>query len=108
MLDRGSTPLIFAIGMVLNLPGGIYLVALKDVAVSRPSDAAALAALVAFNAVMLTTIEVPTIASLVNPQGMLERMRRLSAWLGEHGRQLVTGVATVAGVYLVIRGAVGL
>jgi hypothetical protein len=108
MVDRGSTPLIFGIGMLLNLPSGLYLIALKDVAARHPSNTAALAALVAFNLVMLTPIELPLIASLVDPEGTLARLRTLSAWLGDHGRQLVTGVAVIAGVYLVIRGVTGL
>jgi Sap-like sulfolipid-1-addressing protein len=108
ILDRGSTPLIFAIGMVLNLPSGLYLVALKDVTAAHPSKAAELGALVAFNVVMLTPIELPLVASLVDPQGTLERLRRISAWLGDHGRQLVTAVAAIAGIYLVVRGAAGL
>jgi Sap-like sulfolipid-1-addressing protein len=108
MVDRGSSPLMFVIGMILNLPSGLYLIALKDVAAKHPSNAAALAALVAFNLVMLTPIELPMVASLADPEGTLKRMRSLSAWLADHGRQLVTAVALVAGVYLVVRGAAGL
>jgi hypothetical protein len=108
LMDRGSTPLTFVIGMVLNLPSGLYLIAVKDVAAKHPSNAAALAALVAFNLVMLAPIEGPLVASLIDPEGTLTRLRSLSAWLGDHGRQLVTGVAAVAGVYLVVRGATGL
>jgi hypothetical protein len=108
MVERGSSPLMFVIGMVLNLPSGLYLIALKDVAARRPSNAAALAALIAFNLVMLTPIELPLVASLVDPERTLARLRNLSAWLGDHGHQVVTGVALVAGVYLVARGATGL
>ena len=71
MLNRGSTPLIFGIGVVLNLPSGFYLVALKDVAASHPSKAGELAALIAFNLVMLAPVEVPLVASLVDPEGTL-------------------------------------
>jgi hypothetical protein len=105
MLDRGSTPLIFAMGMLLNLPSGLYLVALKDVAASHPSTAAALGTLIAFNLVMLAPIEVPLVASLADSQATLARLQTLSAWLGRHGRALVTGVALVSGLYLVVRGA---
>jgi hypothetical protein len=108
LLNRGSTPLIFAIGMLMNLPSGMYLIALKDVAASHPSNAGALAALLGFNLVMLTPIEVPLVASVINPEATLVRMRSVSAWLGNHGRQLVTAVAVIAGVYLLVRGATAL
>ena len=105
MLDRGSTPLILAIGMLLNLPSGLYLIALKDVAASQPSDAAVLGTLIAFNLVMLASIEVPLVAAITDAQATLGRLQRLSAWLGRHGRALVAGVALVAGLYLIVRGA---
>jgi Sap-like sulfolipid-1-addressing protein len=108
LADRGSIELTFVIGMVLNLPSGLYLIAVKDVAARHPSNATALAALVAFNLVMLAPIELPLVASLVDPEGTLTRLRKLSGWLGDHGRQVVTAVAAVAGVYLVVRGATSL
>ncbi len=107
VLDRGSMPLIFGIGMVLNLPGGMYLVALKDVAVRHPSNVLVLVALVAFNLIMLAPIGLPLVAASVDPEGTLKRLRRTSAWLGDHGLALVVAVSVIAGVYLVVRGVAG-
>jgi hypothetical protein len=108
LLSRGSTPLIFAVGVALNLPSGLYLIAVKDVAASRPSDAGALTALIGFNLLMLIPIELPLLASLRDQQRTLARLQAANRWLGRHGRQLVTGVALVAGVYLVLRGSLAL
>jgi hypothetical protein len=108
LLGRGSTPLIFALGVLLNLPSGLYLIALKDVAAHHPSHAGALGALIGFNLVMLIPIELPLVASLRNQQRTLEGLQAVNRWLSGHGRLLVTGVALVAGVYLVLRGATAL
>ncbi len=104
VLDRGSLPLAFLVGVIMNLPGGFYLVALKDIAQGHHRTGGELALVIGFNLVMLAPIEVPLVLYLVRPEQTLAALGRFSAWLDIHSRDVVVGVATLAGAYLVLRG----
>jgi len=107
VLDRGTMPIAFAVGVVLNLPGAFYLVALKDIAQGQQGFGRQLLAVVVFNLIMFVLAEVPLLGYSFAPEETQDRVERLNAWLGRHARQIVIVVATTIGLYLVTRGVVG-
>jgi hypothetical protein len=107
MLSRGSPKSAFALGMILNLPGIWYLVALKDIANGGYGVLAAVSLIVVFNAIMFVLAEVPLIGYLVRPARTRSQVQRFQAWLARNGRMVAVGAAALVGVYLIIRAIVG-
>jgi Sap, sulfolipid-1-addressing protein len=103
MLAHGSPKGAFALGLVLNLPGIWYLVALKDIAKANDGALAAVLLILLFNAIMFLLVEVPLIGYLISPEETTARVQRLHGWLGEHARLVATAAALAIGVYLVIK-----
>ena len=108
MLAHGSPKAAFALGLILNLPGIWYLVALKDIAQAKDSAVTAVLLILFFNAIMFLLVEVPLIGYLISPEGTRARVQRFQAWLGANARLVATAVALAIGAYLVIRGVVEL
>jgi hypothetical protein len=104
VLSRGSIPLAFAIGLLMNLPGGFYLVALKDIAERHPSTGSAILRVLAFNMIMLIPIEAPLLGFIVAPERSEALSKRLGKWLERNARTLVLAVAALGGAYLVLSG----
>ena len=103
MLSRGSSKAAFVIGMVLNLPGIWYLVALNDIAAANYGAASAVLLIVIFNAIMFLLAEVPLIGYLVRPQQTTIRVNRFQIWLSDNRRLVAAGAAAVIGLYLISR-----
>jgi hypothetical protein len=107
VLNRGTAPIAFAVGVVLNLPGAFYLVALKDIAVSGHGFGRQLLAIVVFNLIMFILAEVPLLGYSFAPEATQRRVEGLNDWMARHARQIVIAVATAIGLYLVARGIAG-
>src|SRR3954469_2319566 len=52
ILARGSVPLVFTAGVLINVPGAAYLIALKDIAAGGPPPRAAVSPGGPFNLIM--------------------------------------------------------
>jgi hypothetical protein len=104
MLAHGSPKAAFALGLILNLPGIWYLVALKDIAKANDGAVASVLLILVFNAIMFLLVEVPLIGYLISPEGTTARVHRFHTWLGEHARIVASVVAVAVGVYLVLKG----
>ncbi len=107
VLSRGTAPIAFAVGVILNLPGAFYLVALKDIAVSGHSFGRQVFAIVVFNLIMFVLAEVPLLGYSFAPEKTQEKVEALNGWMASHARQIVIAVATAIGLYLVARGLLG-
>jgi hypothetical protein len=107
VLERGTAPIAFAIGVALNLPGAFYLVALKDIAQGQQGIGRQLFAIVVFNLIMFILAEAPLLGYSFAPEKTQDRVERLNAWMARHARQIVIVVATTIGLYLVARGLAG-
>jgi hypothetical protein len=95
-LSRGSVAMAVFVGVLLNLPGPLYLAALTEIASAKPSTVAALAAIVAFNVIMFAVAEVPIIAYVVEPGRTRERVNKSlrldpAALARDHDRRLGCG-----------------
>ncbi|MGO9890884.1 MAG: GAP family protein [Solirubrobacteraceae bacterium] len=107
-LSRGSLTMAFVAGLVLNLPGVWYLDALTEIAKAMPSTVSALLQLLVFNVIMFALVEVPIVAYAVNPQGAATLVERASKWGHDHSREVAIGLATVVGVWLIVKGIIEL
>lgn len=90
----------------LNLPGAVYLVALKDIAAGHHSAAADLLLVLSFNVIMFALAEIPWVGLMVAPERTERLVRRAMDFLGVHGTKLATGLCVVVGVHLIVRGVI--
>jgi hypothetical protein len=108
VIQRGSVSLTFVVGMVLNLPGAMYLVALKDVAAADLGTAETLGVLLAYNLIMFQWAELPLIGYAVAPDRTKVLITNMNHWLRDHARQLAIVICSIAAAFLITRGIVGL
>ena len=106
LLSRGSVPIVVVAAVVLNLPGAIYLVALKDIAAGHHSAAIDAVLVVAFNLIMFALAEIPLIGLMVAPEPTERLVKRATTFLGLHGNKIATGLCLVVGVHLIVRAAI--
>jgi len=106
ILEGGSVKLVFVLALVLNLPGALYLVALKDIAAADQSTGAEIIQILGYNAIMYILAEIPLISFYVAPEATKARVNAFNDWLGSHGRQIAMVLAGAAGVILIINGIV--
>ena len=107
-LDHGSIGVAGIAGAVLNLPGPFYLIALSDIAKSGWGSTGEVVAILAFNLVMFTLVELPIVGYLLAPDRTDAMVSRLSAWLNRNGLRVVAAIAVVGGAGLVWNGVEGL
>ncbi len=108
VLNRGTAPIAFAVGVALNLPGAFYLVALKDIAQGQHGTGRQVLAILVFNLIMFVLAEVPLLGYSFAPETTQQKVEALNDWMASHARQIVIAVATAAGLYLVARGVAGI
>jgi hypothetical protein len=106
ILARGSVPLVFAAGLLINVPGAAYLIALKDIAAGDHPTGAVVFQVVLFNLIMFLLAEIPLVGLLVAPERTGALVARLDAWVSAHSRQIAAAVSGAIGVFLVVRGIV--
>jgi hypothetical protein len=108
ILARQSIVFTFVVGIALNLPGALYLVALKDIASADQSTAQDVLQLVIYNVIMFAWAEIPLIGYGIAPERTEALIKRIHDWLGAHTRQIAIGICAVAALYLTIKGVSGL
>jgi hypothetical protein len=106
LLGGGSPREAFVVGMLLNLPGAWYLVALKDIAEANYGAGYAVFLIFVFNAIMFLLAEVPLVSFLVSPERTQVRVETFQRWLSRNGRAIAATVALVIGVFLIVKAAV--
>ena len=104
VLTKDSTWLVFVLGIVLNMPGVWYLMALKDIALSSYTNTEKVLLLLGFNVIMFTFVEAPLIGYLVAPDWTRGRVDAFNGWLHRHGRHLGGWIGVGLGTYLIVRG----
>ena len=107
-LSSGSAGLVAALGVVMHLPGLLYLAALGDIAGASVSFIHGLILIMLFNIVMLAPIELPLFGTIVAPQATERTVRSANSYIKEHKRQGLLGLSVLAGGYLIVSGIVGL
>jgi hypothetical protein len=94
-------------GVGTALPSVDYLAALTVILASGASAGTQVAALVAFNVVALSLIELPLVAYLVAPDRTRGAMTALNGWLRSRRHRDVVILLTTCGVILILFGLLG-
>jgi hypothetical protein len=105
-LSQGSARTTFVVGALLTLPGASYLIGLHKIADSHPSTVAAVAAVLAFNAIMLALLELPLIGFVFAPDWTPRAVERFKDWFSRNARTLAFRAALVIGLLLIVRGQI--
>lgn len=94
-------------GLGIALPSIDYLAALAVIAASGTAAATQIAALLTFNAVAFTFIEIPLLGYLVAPVRTQAAMTSLHNWLRSRSRRGVAAVLAAVGCVLLVVGVLG-
>jgi putative exporter of polyketide antibiotics len=105
-LSQGSARTTFVVGALLTLPGASYLIGLHKIADSNPSTVGAVAAVLAFNAIMLALLELPLIGYVFAPDWTPRAVDRFKDWFSRNARRLAFRAALVIGLLLIIKGLI--
>jgi hypothetical protein len=108
VIQRGSVTLTFVVGMALNLPGAMYLVALKDVAAADLGTTETVGVLLAYNLIMFQWAELPLIGYAIAPDRTKAVITAMNHWLRSHARELAIVICSIAAAFLITRGIAGL
>ena len=104
-----SRRLAFLLGLTLYvLPSPIYIGAVKTIADAKLSTSGQLLSLAVTLGVMLWLIELPMLMLLVVPERASSTLERANAWFTQNGRGLATLACAGAGLYLMVKGLIGL
>lgn len=106
VLTKDSSWLVFALGMVLNLPGLWYLLGLKNISLGGYTSAEEVVLILAFNVIMFSFIEIPLIGYVVAQSWTQQKVTTFNTWLHRHGRHLGGYIGVGLGIYLIVRGIV--
>lgn len=108
LLDGRSLWVAGVAGLGIALPSVDYLAALAVIAAARVEADVRMSALVAFNVVAFSLVEVPLLAYLIAPQRTRAAMSKLHNWIRARQRHEVAGLLAAVGVVLVAAGALGI
>ena len=106
ILSRGSTPIVFAAGLILNVPGLAYLIALKDIASGGHTPTGEFAWILVFNLIMFLLAEIPLAGLVFAPDRTDALVDRMNRWMADNSRALAIGICVAFGAFLVVRGLV--
>jgi hypothetical protein len=98
----------FVLGLLLFAPSATFIAAVQVIATANegvPITAAAMLIVVILTA---ATVWLPLLTYLAFPEATTHVLRTSNEWLRVHGRVLVIGALWIAGVVLVVDGALGL
>ena len=108
LLDGQSLWVAGVAGLGIALPSVDYLAALAVIAAAQAEADVRMGALVTFNVVAFSLVEVPLLAYLIAPQRTRTAMSNLHNWIRARQRHEVAGLLAVVGVVLVAAGWVGI
>ena len=109
ILLHGSSLWVAGVGgLAIALPSGEYTAALAVIAASRAALAIQAAALLVFNIVAFTLVEIPLVSYLVAPDKTRAAIAALHGWIQTRRRRDIAGLVAAAGVMMIALGMIGL
>jgi len=96
------------VGIAVGVPGASYLLALHRLISSKVPTAVEVVAVFVFVTLNFALVIVPFVFFLSRPEGTERAVRGFQAWVYGHLPQIASGVALLAGGFMVITGAVRL
>jgi len=103
-LETESPWIAWVAGVMVGLPNLYLLAAIAAILDAGVATSTQVGALTVFSLVAFLHAMIPLASFLVAPSATQDSADRLYAWLNVHYRAVVTTLATVAGVYLLIKG----
>lgn len=95
-------------GVATHLPGLLYLLGLNSIADSDPPLLDGLLAVLIFDAIWLAIPFSALVVSIRRPDAAREAVGRISAWMLEHERAMLTVVFGLVGAYFTAKGVLDL
>jgi DNA-binding LytR/AlgR family response regulator len=108
LMNGGSLWVAGVAGLGIALPSVDYLAALAVIMASGAAAATQVGALLTFNAVAFTLVEVPLLAYVVAPDRTRALMAALHDWIRARRRLEVAALLTAVGCFLLAVGIAGL
>lgn len=105
---RPSPLTAFITGLVIFAPSVTFIAAVQVVASAKASYAAIAGALALIVAIYVLSVWVPFALYLIAPDTTTRKLRAFDGWLHAHRHTLLVGGLVVAGVILILNGALGL
>ena len=107
-VSRPSVPVAAALGAVTNLPGLFYLAGLVAILGTDPSPVNGIVQVVVYNALRFVAPIAALGLVLARPDRTRSVVDAVQAWTRRNSRTLILLVFGVAGIYLTVKGLVGL
>jgi hypothetical protein len=98
----------FIAGLVLFTPSATFIAAVQVIATANAAAPETVLAVLVVTVLNVLTVWLPFIAHLAAPEATARALKAANGWLVTHGRAVVTGCLAVAGVVLVVNGALNL
>ncbi len=98
----------FAVGLIVFAPSVTYLAAVQVIGTARASIELVVLALALVIAIVVALVWLPLVLHLVAPDATERGIKAIVGWLRANGRIVALTALAVAGVALVLDGAVGL
>jgi hypothetical protein len=108
LISQPSPHAAFVSGVLLFAPGATFIAAVQVVATSDAGVPVIVLALVLVVVITAVVVWLPLVGYLAAPEATSRRLAMLNEWLRTHGRAVVTYALGVAGLILVVDGALGL
>ncbi len=105
-LSKGSARDTFVVGVLLSFPGASYIAGMDLLHKQQLGTAGTVIAVLAFNLIMLSLLELPLLGYATRPQWTAAAVQRFSDWLTRRGGRVALIAATTAGVLLIARGLI--
>jgi hypothetical protein len=98
----------FIAGLLLFAPSAAFIAAVQVIATANAATAETVLAVLIVTVLNVLTVWLPFIAHLVAPEATARTLRNANGWLVAHGRTVAVYCLAVAGVALLVNGALGL
>jgi len=98
----------FVLGLLLFAPSTTFIAAVQVIATANEPVPITAAAVIVVVILTAATVWLPLLGYLVFPEATTRVLRQANEWLRVRGRLLVTGALWIAGLILVVDGALGL
>jgi hypothetical protein len=96
------------VGLLVGLPGGVYLDELRNLVTGKYATATLVIAVIVFVFIELLLIIIPFAFLQVWPERTKAALSGSQKWLTGHALQIMMGIALCLGAYLTISGLIGL
>lgn len=98
----------FIAGLLLFTPSATFIAAVQVIATANAATTETVLAVLMVTVLNVLTVWLPFIAHLAAPEATTRLLRNANGWLVAHGRAVTVYALAVAGVALVLNGALGL